>query len=199
MLVAFVVLSASCGGGQTTLSDYVESLETIFDRAETRYEALLNTPGAMVLVVGQGAHFGFDTGGQELSDFTTQDLHVALEELAALQDEVMAAAAEIDPPDELAELHDLYFRRLPFEPLAARAGSTESWEELSSSPEMEAYRTALVADGEVCTEFQSTLDATADRGAFADSPWIPSRLKEIVDFALGCDAFPVDPGNVFRP
>jgi hypothetical protein len=199
VLAAAGLLLASCGSGSLTLTEYVEELDALFDRAVARYESLVTTPGGMVLVVGQGAHYGFDTGGRQLTDFTTQDLHLALEELADIQNEVAAAAAEIDPPDELEELHHLFFRRLPIEPLAAAAGSADSWEELTATPEMEAYRLAMVADGEVCNEFQSTLDATAQRGAFADTPWIPGRLKEIVDYALGCDVFPADPGNVFRP
>jgi len=182
-----------------TLAEYVDRIDMIFDRAVERYETLVSTPEGAVLIVGQGAHFGFETGGQELTDFSTQDLHVALEGLAAIQEEASAAAAEIDPPEGLVELHDLFFRSLPIEPLAVRAGSTDSWEDLSASPEMEAYRTALIADGEVCAEFQATLDATAERGTFADSPWVTGRLKEIVDYALGCDVFPADPGNVFRP
>ena len=50
---------------------------------------------------------------------------------------------------------------------------------------MAAYRAALAADNQVCAEFQSTLDATAARGVFADTPWIPGELKETVNYALG--------------
>ncbi len=55
---------------------------------------------------------------------------------------------------------------------------------------MAAYREALAADNQVCAEFQSKLDATADRGVFVDTPWIPGELKEIVNYALGCDCAP---------
>ncbi len=34
---------------------------------------------AMVLIVGQGSHLGFDDHSVQLTDFTPQDLHVALE------------------------------------------------------------------------------------------------------------------------
>jgi hypothetical protein len=199
LLIVAALIIASCGGQSMTMTEYVERVDAIFDQATQSYETMLSRPGRMVLVVGQGAHYGFDPGGRELSDFSTDDLHVALTELSDIQNEANAAAAAIDPPSEIVELHELFFRRLPIEALAAAAGSTDSWDELSASPEMEAYRSALVADVEVCSEFQAKLDATADRGAFADSPWIPGRLKEIVDYALGCDVFPADPGNVFRP
>ena len=35
---------------------------------------------------------------------------------------------------------------------------------------------------------QAKLDATAARGAYADTPWVPGELKEVVDAFLGCDS-----------
>ena len=43
------------------------------------------------------------------------------------------------------------------------------------------------------------LDDTAERGVFADTPWIPTVLSEVVEARLGCDLFPDNPGDVFRP
>ncbi|NNJ48698.1 MAG: hypothetical protein HKP18_12800, partial [Acidimicrobiia bacterium] len=96
-------------------------------------------------------------------------------------------------------IHTLYFRELPLRELAARAATAASWEELSESAEMAAYRDALEADNQVCAEFQATLDATADRGAFVDVPWMPSELSEIVDYALGCGGQPSNPQDAYRP
>jgi len=62
-----------------------------------------------------------------------------------------------------------------------------------------AYRNALEADNQVCADFQATLDATADRGVFADVPWMPSELSEIVDYALGCGDQPGNPQDAYRP
>jgi hypothetical protein len=153
-----------------------------------------------VLIVGQGDVLGLGTDGAQLTDFTPLDLHVALTRVAQIQDEAMAAAASIEPPAAIAELHDLYFQTaLPIAELAARAATASDWEELSDSPEMAAYRTALVADGQVCADFQAKLDALAQQGVFADSPWMPTRLTDIADYALGCDALPRDPADVFRP
>ena len=152
-----------------------------------------------VLIVGQGSHLGFEQGGTELTDFTPQDLHVALEKVAEIQAEALDAAAAIDPPEQIADLHEIYFRELPIAELAARAASAADWHELSESSEMAAYRTALAADNQVCAEFQARLDATADRGVFEDTPWIPGELKETVNYALGCDALPANPEDVYRP
>jgi hypothetical protein len=51
----------------------------------------------------------------------------------------------------------------------------------------------------VCIDLQSKLDATAERGAFANTPWIPSEMKEIVEVVLGCDQYPPNPEDLYRP
>ena len=63
---------------------------------------------------------------------------------------------------------------------------------------MAAYRTAIVEGKEVCDEFQAQLDATAERGDFADVPWLPTQLKEVVVAVLGCDWFPEKPEDLYR-
>jgi hypothetical protein len=40
--------------------------------------------------------------------------------------------------------------------------------------------------GPLCLEFQSRLDATAERKIFAEVPWIPADLKEVVSLVVGC-------------
>jgi hypothetical protein len=197
-LVAALFLSA-CGGGEMTLTEYVDAVNAVFDQGIGRYETLIDSPEGGVLIAGQGSHLGFDGEGVQLTDFTTQDLHVALVQLAEIQDEALGAAAEIDPPEQIAELHELYFRELPIRELAARAGTSADWYELSDSLEMAAYRSALAADNQVCAEVQAKLDATSARGVFADAPWMPSRLTEIVDYALGCSDLPANPQDAYRP
>ena len=197
-LGAALVLAA-CGSSEMSLNEYVESVDAIFERGMSRYEALVASPEGSVLIVGQGPHFGFTDQGAQLTDFTTHDLHVALEKLADIQDEALAAAAAIEPPAQIADLHALYFRALPIAELAARAGQTADWYELSESPEMAAYRAALAADNQVCADFQATLDATAGRGVFADNPWLPDELSEIVDYALGCGSAIQNPQDAYRP
>ena len=39
-----------------------------------------------------------------------------------------------------------------------------------------------------CQARQAQFDATADREVFADAPWIPSEMKEVVTVLLGCGA-----------
>jgi len=182
-----------------SLTEYVERIDAIFDRGIQQYEALASSPEGLVLIVGQGSHLGLADPRARLTDFTPQDLHVALEQVAAIQAEALEAAAAIDPPEQVAEFHVLFFRELPIAELAARAGTAADWEELSESAEMIAYRNALAADNRVCVDFQAKLDASADRGVFADTPWIPSDLKDVVDYALGCGSLPEHPEDVYRP
>lgn len=196
-----ILLAAACGGGggEMSLAEYVQRVDAIFERGIERYETVVASPQGMVLVVGQGSHLGFDDEGVQLTDFTVQDLHTALLQVAEIQAEALDTAAAIEAPKQIADLHTLFFRELPIAELAARAGTAGDWEELSESAEMAAYRNALAADNQVCVEFQAKLDATANRGAFAETPWIPAELKEIVNYGLGCAALPEHPEDAYRP
>lgn len=200
----FIALAVSmvlvgCGGGEMSLAEYVDRINAIFEHGIEQYAPLATSPEGLVLIVGQGSHLGIADQGVELTDFTPRDLQVALERVAEIQDEALEAAADIDPPEQIADLHRLYFRELPIAELAARAGTAANWHELSESAEMAAYREALAADNQVCAEFQVTLDATAARGVFADTPWIPGELKETINYALGCDSLPAHPEDAYRP
>jgi len=199
LALSVVFLLVGCGGGEMSMTEYVDRINTIFERGLERYEPLATSPEGLVLIVGQGSHLGLTDQGVELSDFTPRDLQVALVQVAEIQAEALEAAADIEPPEQIADLHRLYFRELPIAELAARAGTAADWYELSESAEMAAYREALAADNQVCAEFQSKLDATADRGVFVDTPWVPGELKEIVNYALGCDSLPANPEDVYRP
>lgn len=198
VVILLAGLLTACGG-EMTMTEYVEAMDAIFDRGLERYETVIASPEGMVLIVGQGDHLGFGGGGLQLTDFTPHDLHVALEAVAEIQDEALRSAAAIDPPEQLEELHALYFRELPIAELAARAETASDWTELSASAEMAAYRTALEGDIAVCMEFQETLDEIAQRGAFTDVPWMPGELTEIVEYALGCSALPQNPQDAYRP
>ena len=48
-------------------------------------------------------------------------------------------------------------------------------------------------------DFQAELDPTEERGVFADTLWIPGELKEVVEVVLGCEGYPDDPDDVYRP
>ena len=184
-----LLIVPGCGTKESSLNEYVEQVQAVMDQGVLRYQALLATPEGQVLIAT----------GEQLADFTPQQLQLALNELAEIQVDAMELADSITPPEQIADLHVLFFRRLPIEELATRAGSATDWYDLSQSAEMIEYRNLLVGDQEVCAEFQATLDATEQRGAFVDTPWIPGEMKEIVDTALGCSNLPEHPEDFYRP
>ena len=164
-----------------SLTEYVDRLNAVNDELNQRAEFLIS----------------------DLEGSTTPlDVAVTMSRMAALRIESVQAAEALDPPEQIAGLHQLFVswekRLLPIEEaLAARAGVVAGWEELFA--ELADYRSALVEGKQGCIEFQARLDATADRGVFADEPWIPNALGEIVAARLGCDLFPENPEDVFRP
>ncbi len=192
LALCVTLLLSGCGGGEMSLTEYVERLNAIMDRANQQGEELVASPQGAVLFAE----------GEELSGFTPQDLQAVLERVGKIEVEVREAAAAIEPPEQVADLHNLLFDTrfaVAREALATRAGTAADWEELSETPEMAAYRTAVTVDKQACVDFQTQLDATAGRGVFADVPWIPGELKEVVQAVLGCATWPDRPEDMFRP
>lgn len=193
--LCLALIAAACGGGEMSLTDYVVHVNTAVDKAAQQYFDLVASPRGEVLV----------TEAEQLANFTPQDLQVALEHVREIEAEVEHAINDIEPPEEIADLHDLLFDFdddfiSSQEALAVRAGTAESWEELSGSSEMAAYRDALAEDKQQCADSQAEMNAIAERREFlADTPWIPSELKDVVEAVLGCSGYPEHPEDVYRP
>ena len=180
--IAVAGLLSSCGGGDLSLTEYVDRLNEINRRTVPRADELITE--------------------LELSA-TPAEVAATMEQMALLRIESVEATEELEPPEQVADLHRLLLdwenELIPIEEaFAARAGSGIGWLELVESAEVDAYRTALVEGKQVCIEFQDTLDATTDRGQFADTPWIPAELSEVVEARLGCELFPENPQDIFR-
>ena len=180
--VTVIVVASGCGGGDMSLSEYVDEMNTIGVR------------------VAQQSDMVFAEAEQIA---TPSDVNAWMERVRPLRIEILEGFEGVDPPEEVADLHRLisdWMAKIIVvdEALAARASAVVGWEEFSQSSEMAAYRAALAEGKTVCTDFQAKLDATAARGVFADTPWIPGELKEVVDAALGCESFPENPEAVYR-
>lgn len=186
--VCLAVVVAGCGGTAMSLTEYTERMNAMEQRATQRAEQLV-------------------AEAESATDFTPQGLQTVLEQAGLIRVEIKEAADAIDPPDQVADLHNLIFDGHTHfisveENLAVRAGGAEDteadWAALSNSPEMAAYRDAIAQGKTICEEFQGKLDATAARGAFADTPWIPAEMQEVVEAVLGCAWFPERPEDVYR-
>jgi hypothetical protein len=186
--MCLLLLLYGCGGGVMSLTEYTERINVIEVRASQQGEELA-------------------AQAEQIDDFTPQDLQAFLERAREIRVEVKEGTDDIKPPEQVVDLHDLVFDwHTEFiaieEALAARAGTAAptgaGWETLSDSPEMGAYRTAIAEGKQVCSDFQAELDATEERGVFADTPWLPSEMKEVVERVLGCVWFPEHPEDVYR-
>lgn len=194
-LVVALMLAACGGTSALSLTEYVNRLNVIVEQARQDYEVLVSGPHGGVLIAE----------GDELAAFSPQDLQVALDRVREIESTVDEATSAIDPPEPVETLHHLFFDFdnefiAAQEALAVRAGTAADWEELSESAEMAAYRVALADDKQACIDAQSEVNAIGDqREVFADTPWIPGELKELFEVGLGCDGYPEDPGNLYRP
>ena len=92
-----MVIVASCGSGELSVTEYVEEVNAIVNRASQRYEALASDGKGAVLVVS----------GARLVDFTPQDLSEAFQGVRELEGELERAIGEIDPSAQIADLHEL--------------------------------------------------------------------------------------------
>ena len=196
VVVALIaVAAASCGSGELSMSDYTERVGAVVDRASRQYGDLVASPQGAVLIAEP----------EQIGDFSPQDLQTALEHVRQIEAEVEESIAAIEPPEQVAEFHDRFFTFgegfiSAQEALAAKAGNTADWEELSESSEMSAYRAALAKDRQDCFDFRAELRTIAEqRGNLSETPWIPSDLKEVFSVFLGCDGYPENPNDVYRP
>lgn len=133
-LFVLVLLASGCeGSGELSLTEYVEQTNVLAERASREGEA----------IVGDA---------QRVSEFTPQILQDGLERGVALRTTLQEAVDGIEPPDQIADLHNLMWdwheQFIPIEAaLAVRAGATEhteeGWNGFSDSAEMVAYRMAL--------------------------------------------------------
>jgi hypothetical protein len=182
--LGLTVILAACGGSGLSLSEYGDRLNEIVGTYEPQAEAAW---GEFL----------------QLPEPTLQDVKTLFDRNAAIRTEAEAAFRDLDPPDEIADLHILLVDwltslRQAGEAVAARVGTLDSWDEFLQSAEYQTFETTLIGGAEVCNEYQAKLDATAAGGIFADTPWIPGDLKEVVEAVVGCDTIPEDLDPAFE-
>jgi hypothetical protein len=183
-VMALCLVLAACSDSSLSMSEYGDRLNEI----RGTYEPQAEVVQVEYLQVPQP---------------TLEDLRIFIGREVAIRTEIEDAIRALDPPDEIADLHDLLADwitalRQAGEGLRDRVGTVAGWDDFFDSAEYRTFETTLTGGTVVCDEFQAKLDATAARGVFADMPWIPSEMKEVVDAVIGCDTIPEDVDDVFR-
>lgn len=164
------LLVAACADSALSLTEYTERVQSM---------------GYTML-----AEFD-DLEAQWASATTVEEGQVVLNRAVAIRTDLQNGLTDLNPPEVFAELQAHLV-----ELLGRVLDATETWadssEMASSLDELQSSSEALVywdLDAEMvllCTEFESKLDAIAEREVFADVPWIPGDMKEVVKLAGGC-------------
>ena len=94
-VLSLAVLVGACGGGEMTLPEYIDELNSVVGRAVSQADGLYASPVGAVMVEGA-----------QLTDFTPHDLQIALERIADIEREIGEATASIEPPEVAREFHD---------------------------------------------------------------------------------------------
>ena len=172
--VLSALLFSACGGGSLSLSEYSEEVAELLRRVDSRLDAqaeqLLASPPDVA---------------------ATQAL---VDDIVAGAHEIVDGIDALEPPEEVAELHAALLEILvPLlsaqEAWAAFAKTVTTIEELDQvweGPEAQAVQAAGLEAVDLCYAAQDHIDATRDREALEDVPWIPVELKEVVRVSFNC-------------
>lgn len=172
--ICLALLVASCGG-KPTLTEYADEVEVL---TTTMFRTLddLTAEGTFAAP-------------------TVEEVQAVYSGVAAAFHGLLDGLQGLEPPRDLAELHTAALEMATGlttagDAFALRAEDVETEDELGllfESPEafaVEAARDEMIT---FCQERQAEFDATADREVFADAPWIPSEMQEVVLVAFGCE------------
>ena len=165
---------AGCGGGQLTLAEYADKAEELMITMTQRID---------------------DADAKLLAGVrTVESTKAYFDEKTAARHEFIDKFEALEPPEEAVEMHaaglDMITQLTAAEDaLARRAHDIETTDELSVLWDSPEAQVAGAVDKEAiafCEEAQARFDSTADRQAFADFPWIPPELQEVVVVFFGC-------------
>jgi hypothetical protein len=168
------LLFSACGGGSLSLSEYSDSVATLIARVDGRLDAHAERLAAAQPDV---------EATQAFFDDRVVGYHELVDGLEVLE-----------PPEEAAELHatlqEIMASLLTAEEaravFAETVSSVEEIDQMWEGPEAQAVRAAELEAIDLCYAAQDQVDATEDREAFGDTPWIPSQLKEVVRVSFNC-------------
>jgi len=165
-----VFVFAACGGDTLSFAEYSELFQSSSFEVTDEFDVL---------------------EAEWESATTVEDGKEVLDRVVALRTDMQNSLTELDPPEALADFHGdlvaLLGRILAAtEAWAVQAETAGSLDELQTSSEALAYWDLDANVGPLCLELQSRLDATAERKVFAEVPWVPGDMKEVVSLVVGC-------------
>lgn len=174
MLAGGVVVMLAACGGSASASEYADNLGAWAAEIDAR----------------------LDAGWEEFSaePRSSEATQAYLDTRVVLYVEAIEGFDALDPPEALTELdsaiRDWLGSLLAAEQeraaFAATIGTTVEMDQIWEGPATQAVVAAEEGGVLLCLAAQTEFDATEQREAFADVPWIPSDLKEVVSVALGC-------------
>jgi hypothetical protein len=168
------LLLSACGGASLSLSEYSDEVATLIIRVDGRLDA-----HAERLAAGPPS---------------VEATQAFFDDRVAGYHELVDGVDVLEPPEEVVELHmalqgilaallTAEEARLEF---ANTVSSVEDLDQVWEGPEAQAVRAAELQAIELCYAAQGQVDATEDRAAFGDLPWIPSQLQEVVRVSFNC-------------
>jgi hypothetical protein len=165
-----VVVFAACGGSTLSLTEYSELFQSASFAMTDEFDVL---------------------EAQWASATTAEDGTEILDRAVAIRTDLQNSLTDLDPPKALADFHgdlvELLGRILAVQEVwAVRAETAGSLDELQESSEALAYWELDAQMTSLCLNLQSRIDATAEREIFAEVPWVPGEMKEVVSLVVGC-------------
>ena len=172
--VCLSLVVVACGGGDLTLSEYSAQGQAITMVMEERIQAL-----------DSGLDFQTATT-DDVDDYWDRRVEARVDALEGLQD--------LRPPATIIELHDygldLFSDVVEGEmAMAVRIASFDAvsepsqWWDTAEGKSVQALNQQIFI---LCNQFQVMYDATVARVVLSDTPWIPDRMKEVVQVDIGC-------------
>ena len=172
--VCLSLVVVACGGEDLTLSEYSTQGQAITMVMEERIQAL-------------DSDLDFQTANtDDVDDYWDRRVEARVDALEGLQD--------LNPPSTIAELHeqgmDLFSEIVEGEKaMAVRIASFDAvtepsqWWDTAEGKSVQAVNEQILV---LCNQFQAMYDATVARVVLSDTPWIPDRMKEVVQVDIGC-------------
>jgi hypothetical protein len=167
---ACIVFVAACGGSTLSLTEYSELFQSASFAMADEFDLL---------------------EAQWASATTVEDGKEILDRAVAIRTDLQNSLTDLYPPEALADFHgdlvELLGRILAVqEAWAVGAETAGSLDKLQESSEALAYWDLDAEMTSLCVEFQSRIDATAEREIFTEVPWLPGEMKEVVSLVMGC-------------